>query len=88
MPSLLLQRVFLVIETSLFKNGSGGTESAWSLIRNFANGIFVISALVVVYSLFTGAGLSRYNLMKVVPRFLVMAILVNISFYLCQAMIA
>jgi len=47
----------------------------------------VISALVVVYSLFTGAGLSRYNLMKVVPRFLVMAILVNISFYLCQAMI-
>lgn len=82
-----ITKSFLVIETSLFKNGSGGTESAWSLIRNFANGIFVISALVVVYSLFTGAGLSRYNLMKVVPRFLVMAILVNISFYLCQAMI-
>lgn len=82
-----ITKSFLVIETELFRGGRNGTENAWALIRNIANAMFVLATLIVVYSLITGAGLSRYNIMKIVPRFLVMAIMVNISFYLCQAMI-
>lgn len=56
----------------------------WVLMRNFANVIFAISFVIVVYSTMTGIGVSNYNLKRMVPRLIVAAVLVNASFWLCQ----
>lgn len=77
---------FLTVEPTLF-NSQGGTIKAWSVARNIANAMFVFAFLVVIYSLITGRGVGNYNIKRMLPRFIVGAILVNISFYICQLMV-
>ena len=55
----------------------------WSIMRNFANVVFVIGFLVVIYSQITNVGLSNYNIKKMLPRLIIAAILVNISYWIC-----
>ncbi|MES2876050.1 MAG: O-antigen polymerase [Patescibacteria group bacterium] len=64
-----------------------GTQTAWSTFRDFANIAFVISFMVIVYSQITSAGISNYGIKKMLPRIVVAAILVNISFYVCALMV-
>lgn len=77
---------FLAIEVALFKPGSG-TAQAWSTMRNIANVLFVVAFLVVIYSLITGRGVGNYNIKRMLPRFIIGAIMVNISYYICQFLI-
>ena len=77
---------FLGIEVSLFKPNSG-TAQAWSSMRNIANVLFVVAFLVVIYSLITGKGVGNYNIKRMLPRFIIGAIMVNISYYICQVLI-
>ncbi|MGO3702064.1 MAG: type IV secretion system protein [Candidatus Saccharimonadales bacterium] len=77
---------FLGIEMALF-NSDSGTAQAWSSMRNIANILFVGAFLVVIYSLITGRGVGNYNIKRMLPRFIVGAIMVNISYYICQFMI-
>jgi hypothetical protein len=56
---------------------------AWSYMRNFANVAFVIGFLIIIYSQVTGLGVSAYGIKKVLPRIVIAAILVNISYWLC-----
>lgn len=57
--------------------------AAWSLMRNFANICFVIAFLFIIYSQITGVGISNYGIKKLLPRIIVAAILVNISYWIC-----
>jgi len=57
--------------------------SIWSVMRNFANVVFVIGFMVVIYSQLTSIGLSNYNVKKMLPRLIIAAILVNISYWIC-----
>lgn len=59
--------------------------SYWKSFQTIANVIFVIALLVIVYSHITGAGLSNYSLKKMLPRLIVGAVLINMSFYVCAA---
>jgi len=63
--------------------GSEGTRNAWAAFRDIANVAFVIAFMVIVYSQITSAGISNYGIKKMLPRIVVAAILVNISFYIC-----
>ena len=56
--------------------------SAWNIMRTIANIAFVIVFLIIIYSQLTNMGISKYGLKKLVPRLVVSAILVNISFYI------
>lgn len=56
---------------------------AWSYMRNIANVAFVIVFLIVIYSQLTNFGVSNYGLKKLLPRLIVAAILVNLSYYIC-----
>lgn len=56
---------------------------AWSLMRNFANVAFVIVFLIIIYSQITSVGISNYNIKKMLPRLIVAAILVNVSYWVC-----
>lgn len=56
---------------------------AWSFMRNIANVAFVIAFLVIIYSQLTSIGLSNYGIKRVLPRIILVAILVNISYFIC-----
>jgi len=63
------------------------TENAlyrvWSVMRNFANILFVIGFLVIIYSQVTSFGVSNYHIKKMLPRLVIAAILVNVSYWVC-----
>lgn len=54
---------------------------AWNVMRTIANIAFVIAFLIIIYSQLTSIGVSNYGLKKLIPRLIVAAVLVNISFY-------
>lgn len=61
-----------------------GTRTAWGSFRTYANIIFVIILSIILLSQITGFGVSNYGIKKMLPTIIVMAILVNISFFLCE----
>lgn len=58
---------------------------AWGYMRNFANLAFIIAFLVIIYSQLTNVGMSNYGLKKILPRIIVSAILVNVSYWIATA---
>lgn len=80
--------IYSVIESFLnVSTISGDTTSSiyqlWSLVRSIANVCFVIAFLFVIYAQMTGAGSSKYHLVKVMlPRLLLAAVLVNASYWI------
>lgn len=56
---------------------------AWAMIRNFANVAFVLVFLVIIFSQLTSLGVSNYGIKKLLPRIVIAAILVNISYWIC-----
>lgn len=74
---------FLRIEVALFSTDSG-TFIGWSIFRNIANVAFVIVFLIIIFSQLTGVGVSNYGVKKLLPRVIITAILVNVSFFICQ----
>lgn len=60
------------------------TYEAWKIFRNYANILFVIVFLAIVYSQLTGAGINNYGIKKMLPKLIIAAILVNLSFVICQ----
>jgi hypothetical protein len=55
----------------------------WSYMRNFANVAFVIAFMVIIYSQVSTFGISNYGIKKLLPRLIVAAILVNVSYWIC-----
>ncbi len=82
-----VQKQFLEIDaTSLDPNDPSGQRvyAAWGAIRNTANVMFVILFMIVVFSQLTGFGLTNYGIKKMLPKLIIISVLVNISFLLCQ----
>lgn len=77
---------FLSVPPSLMDTRSG-TFTAWKTFVAFANAAFVVVFLIMIFSQITGGGLSNYNMKKVLPRLIIGAVLVNLSFYLCTIII-
>ncbi|MCX6728162.1 MAG: hypothetical protein NTV39_00110 [Candidatus Saccharibacteria bacterium] len=63
---------------------SGTFYQAWGSIRSIANAVFVLFFLVIIFSQLTGAGITNYGVKKMLPKIIVAAILVNISFLIIQ----
>lgn len=57
---------------------------AWSFIRNLANIAFAIVFLITILSQTSSIGISNYGIKKLLPRLIVCAVLVNISFFIVQ----
>ena len=55
----------------------------WSYMRSIANIVFIIFMLVVIYSQVVGAGISNYGIKKTLPRIIIAALLVNLSYIIC-----
>lgn len=66
---------------------SSEIKSRWQQFVNIANIIFAIAFLIMIYSMATSTGLSNYDVKKILPRLIVVAIAVNTSFYICGALV-
>ena len=73
---------FLVINPISTDDGTPVYE-IWKYCRGITNIVFIIFLLIVVYSQITGIGISNYGIKKSLPKLIVAAILVNLSFIIC-----
>ncbi|MBQ6375535.1 hypothetical protein IJJ37_01205 [Candidatus Saccharibacteria bacterium] len=76
----------LVINPVEMKDGAPIYE-IWKYMRGVTNIGFIIFLLVMVYSQITGLGISNYGLKKTLPKLIVGAILVNLSFIICSVVV-
>lgn len=63
----------------------GSYYQLWGVLRVFANIILVLAFLAIIYSQLTNAGISNYGAKKMLPRLIIMAILINLSFVIVSA---
>jgi len=64
-----------------------GTKQAWNVARNLANIMFIMAFLAIIISQVTGYGINNYGIKKMIPRLIVAAIAVNVSYYICQLVV-
>ena len=77
---------FLIIDPISF-DSSSPYHQVWSIFRDITNIIFVIFFLIIIYSQITGAGISNYGIKKALPKIVISAILINLSFILCAILV-
>ena len=80
-----MQTNFLNIKSDqLFSNSGKGQEAFkhWVTFRDIANIFFVIMIAIIIFSQVTGVGISNYGIKKMLPKIIIYAILVNISWYI------
>lgn len=71
----------LSVNYKLF-GGTGRTFTAWEVMRNIANALFVVVFLFIIYGYLAGRTNGIYSIKRLLPRLLIAAIAVNISYYL------
>ena len=76
-------RSWLVINPIEAGDGSPVYE-IWKYCLGVTNFVFVIFLLIVIYSQITGYGITNYGIKRSLPKLIVMAIMVNLSFVICQ----
>lgn len=74
----------LVVEPISF-NTDSPIFQIWQVMRDITNVVFVIMILVVIYSQITGVGISNYGIKKALPKLIIAALLVNLSYIICAA---
>lgn len=73
----------LVINPVSSEDGSPIYE-VWKYCRGVTNIVFIIFLLIVIYSQITGVGISNYGVKKALPKLIIAAVLVNLSFLICS----
>lgn len=74
----------LLVEPLTTTDASGSMYNTWSVMRNFANVAFVIAFLIIIFSQVTSIGINNYGIKKMLPKLIVGAILVNLSYWICS----
>lgn len=76
---------FLDIKPAILSDGNNsGAKQGWEFFRNIANAIFAVIFLWIIFSQISNVGVSNYGIKKILPRLIIGALLVNLSYYLCQ----
>lgn len=76
---------FLDIKPTILSSGdNSGAKQGWDFFRNIANAIFAVIFLWIIFSQISNVGVSNYGIKKILPRLIIGALLVNLSYYLCQ----
>ena len=76
---------FLDIKPAILNNSNTyGAKQGWEFFRNIANAIFAVIFLWIIFSQISNVGVSNYGIKKILPRLIIGALLVNLSYYLCQ----
>ncbi len=62
---------------------NSGLYQAWEIVRGLANACFIIAFLFIIYAQITNYGISNYEIKKMIPKLIIVAVLVNISYFVC-----
>lgn len=73
---------FLTVKP-LADDTTNGMYQAWDIVRGIANACFLIAFLLIIYAQVSSYGISNYEIKKMVPKLILAAILVNVSYYIC-----
>lgn len=73
---------FLTVKP-LTDDTNSGIFKAWEIAKNVANAMFVLAFLVIIYSQITSYGISNYEIKKMIPKLILVAVLVNVSYFIC-----
>ena len=76
-----------ILDWRLLETSGSQIKSYWEKFLSIANIILVIAFLIIIYSTATSDGLSNYDVKKMLPRIVILAIVINISFYVCAAIV-
>lgn len=76
----------LIVEPIKIEDGTPIYE-IWKYCRALTNIIFIIMFLVAIYSQVTGFGISNYGLKRALPKLIVAAVLINLSFIICSLLV-
>ena len=76
---------FLLINDPLDR--SGAYYDSWTKVRDLANAILVVIFLGIVISQVSNIGISNYGIKKMLPRLVIVAVAINISYYLMQVIV-
>ena len=74
---------WLEVDSEYYSDTSSARET-WGYFRDMANIAVIIVLLVIIISQITGYGIDNYGIKKMLPRLLIMAVLINLSFIVCQ----
>lgn len=80
-------RIFELSVDLFTTDASNAVYLVWGYMRDFANIALAIVLLVVILSQLTGIGIDNYGIKKTIPRLIVAALLINLSFIICQVAI-
>lgn len=75
-------RGFLSVQPLSFSNDNP-VYRIWVYSRDLANVAFIIGFLVIIYSYLVGGGFSGYEIRKIIPRLVIAAVLINVSYVIC-----
>lgn len=69
------------------KNSREGIFGAWTVFRDLANVGIIIGLFFVVFSQATSFGMNAYGVRKMLPKIVIAAILINLSFVICAVLV-
>ncbi len=73
---------FMSTDPTIFTSNT--MEMAWNRFRIIADLILVGMIMIMIISQITGFGISNYGIKKSLPRIVIAAIVINLSFFLCR----
>lgn len=75
------------VDPSLYGIGNTPAFLIWQIMQGFANTMAIIVLLAIIVSQITGIGINNYGIKKMLPKLIVVAILINLSFIICEVAI-
>jgi len=83
----LLEIPALLTNGQVSSDSQKGLFAVWGVMRDLANVGLVIGLFVVIFSQATSYGLSAYGVKKMLPKVVVAALLVNLSYITCAILV-
>lgn len=75
---------FMAVQPVTVNNTSSSLYISWNIMRSIANIAFIIVFLIIIYSQLTNVAVSNYGIKKLLPRLIIAALLVNLSYTICS----
>lgn len=76
-----------LLQTDPLPSEEGPLQSAWNGLRDVANAILAIIFLAIIISQVSNVGISNYGVKKMLPRLIIAAITINMSYFLMQVIV-
>ena len=74
---------FMKVQPLQTGNTQGSLYAAWNIMRSIANIAFIIVFIIIIYSQLTNIQVSSYGIKKLMPRIIIAAIVINLSYIIC-----